>query len=156
MSMMPVPKRLLGRSPLPLVMLTLSLLLAGCSDEREVDPALYAGEGFKGQMARMFNGKEYWQAKVDQLTASVEVKRAAFRDQITSYRKLLESRRQAMRAAQAQAKEKERNDVRKQVMLSFRPQVDAARAKNREANLALRQELRWLEQARGAWMTAGR
>ncbi|MBF0453275.1 MAG: hypothetical protein HQL72_00485 [Magnetococcales bacterium] len=131
-----------------LVLVVLFSLLTGCSDPNSssLDASFYAKDSTWEKLRHFFTPESYWQKKVVDLTAELEVDRAFFHEENQRYRALLSRRRQQVVEAVAEAKKSgsDPKQARQQVILSFRAQLDPARTRAREAGRKLRQKMDFL------------
>jgi hypothetical protein len=126
--------------------------LSGCSppDYSHLDPKIFAKDTTWQSLERFFTPESYWQDKVEQLSAKVDISREQFHVESKRYRDMLAVRRNEVAKSNSEAKKRNEDpkSARHKIIKLYREKLDPQRAVTREIGKQLRKEMAVLDQVR--------
>ncbi|MEO5376425.1 MAG: hypothetical protein H7832_01370 [Magnetococcus sp. DMHC-6] len=125
------------------------LVLFGCFESSiQIEPEIYQGDSLIETLQRYVTPTIYWQKKVVYYRELVEKERVAFDERNEAYQALLRERRDQVLAAVNNSKSGgDLQQIRKQVILSYRERMDQLRSQSRQHHRRLGLMLHLLEQS---------
>jgi hypothetical protein len=138
--------------------IVLLFFLSGCSqsDTSHLDQKIFAKDTTWQSIQRYFTPESYWQDKVKQLSAKVDITREHFFVESKRYRDMLSVRRSEVANANRDAKKRNADPKasRHKIINFHREKLDPQREVTRELGKKLRKEIALLDQVRNEFFKA--